>query len=116
MLSTAGRYPGGDDGERLHRYCNPQSEGDPRREIADPRAHGLYVVVQPSEKDSFAVRYRFGGTPRKLTLPEQRVVAAGISSSSPFKSGSDHGPVADCTPDRAPISSAGCTPERTATH
>jgi|GEM_PF-995032 hypothetical protein len=50
MLSTAGRYPGGDD-----------------------------------------------GAPRKLTLPEQRVVAAGISSSSPFKSGSDHGPVADCT-------------------
>jgi len=33
---------------------------DPRREIADPRAHGLYVVVQPSEKNSFAVRYRFG--------------------------------------------------------
>lgn len=42
--------------------------GDTRREIPDPRAHGLYVVVQLSEKESFAVRYRFGGTPRKLTL------------------------------------------------
>jgi integrase len=41
---------------------------DVRREIPDPGCAGLYVVVQPSGKKSFAVRYRFG-KPRKLTLP-----------------------------------------------
>ena len=50
--------------------------GDVRREIPDPGAHGLYVVVQPSGKKSFAVRYRFGGTPRKLTLPGALTLAA----------------------------------------
>jgi hypothetical protein len=44
-----------------------------RREIPDPGARGLYVVVQPSGVKSFAVRYRHAGKPRKLTL------AAGIS-------------------------------------
>jgi integrase len=39
-----------------------------RREIPDPGARGLYVVVQPSGRKSFAVRYRFLGAPRKLTL------------------------------------------------
>lgn len=39
-----------------------------RREIPDPGARGLYVVVQPSGKKGFAVRYRHGGKPRKLTL------------------------------------------------
>jgi integrase len=38
-----------------------------RREIPD--GNGLYVVVQPSGRKSYAVRYRFGGRPRKLTLP-----------------------------------------------
>jgi integrase len=38
-----------------------------RREIPDGK--GLYVVVHPSGKTSYAVRYRFGGKPRKLTLP-----------------------------------------------
>jgi hypothetical protein len=42
--------------------------GDVRREIPDPGAHALYVVVQPSGKKSFPVRYRFGGTPRKRRL------------------------------------------------
>jgi hypothetical protein len=41
--------------------------GTKRREIPDGK--GLYVVVQPSGKTSYAVRYRFGGKPRKLTLP-----------------------------------------------
>jgi integrase len=53
-----------------------------RREIPDPGARGLYVVVQPSGRKGFAVRYRFNGKPRKLTLPagatlaEARVIAA----------------------------------------
>ena len=35
--------------------------GDARREIPDPGATGLYVIVQPSGKKSFAFRYRFNG-------------------------------------------------------
>jgi integrase len=50
--------------------------GDVRREIPDPRAQGLYVIVQPSGKKSFAVRYRFNGTPRKLTLAGGLTLAA----------------------------------------
>jgi integrase len=41
--------------------------GTTRREIPDGK--GLYVVVQPSGRTSYAVRYRFDGRPRKLTLP-----------------------------------------------
>jgi hypothetical protein len=39
-----------------------------RREIPDGRVRGLYLVVQPSGAKSWAVRYRTGGKPRKLTL------------------------------------------------
>ena len=39
-----------------------------RREIADAGQRGLYVVVQPSGRQGFAVRYRFNGKPHKLTL------------------------------------------------
>jgi hypothetical protein len=35
--------------------------GAVRREIPDPGASGLYLVVQPSGKKSFAVRYRYNG-------------------------------------------------------
>jgi integrase len=45
-----------------------------RREIPD--GNGLYVVVQPSGRKGFAVRYRFNGTPRKLTLPAGLTLAA----------------------------------------
>lgn len=38
-----------------------------RREIPD--GNGLYVVVHPSGRKSYAVRYRYAGKPRKLTLP-----------------------------------------------
>jgi integrase len=34
-----------------------------------PIGNGLYVVVQPSGARSYAVRYRYGGKTRKLTLP-----------------------------------------------
>jgi integrase len=39
-----------------------------RREIPDDGCHSLYLVVQPSGKKSWAVRYRFRGRPTKLTL------------------------------------------------
>jgi integrase len=42
--------------------------GDERQEIADGGCRGLYLVVQPSGRKSWAVRYRFNGKPRKLTL------------------------------------------------
>jgi integrase len=43
--------------------------GPTRREIPDPGARGLYVVIQPSGRKGFAVRYRLNGKPAKLTLP-----------------------------------------------
>jgi integrase len=42
--------------------------GDSRREIPDPGQRGLYCIVQTSGSKSFAVRYRYAGMPRKLTL------------------------------------------------
>jgi integrase len=42
--------------------------GPTRREIPDPGARGLYLVLQPSGTRGFCVRYRHGGRPRKLTL------------------------------------------------
>jgi integrase len=38
--------------------------------------NGLFVVVQPSGAKSFALRYRFGGRTRKLTLPGGLTLAA----------------------------------------
>jgi integrase len=42
--------------------------GPVRREIPDAGCGGLYLVLQPSGAKSWAVRYRYNGTPRKLTL------------------------------------------------
>jgi integrase len=39
-----------------------------RREIPDSACRGLYLVVQPTGRKAWAVRYRFKGTTRKLTL------------------------------------------------
>src|SRR5262249_60200397 len=39
-----------------------------RVEIPDGGCTGLYLVVQPSGVKSWALRYRFNGTPKKLTL------------------------------------------------
>ena len=39
-----------------------------RREIPDGGKPGLYLVIQPSGRKSWAVRYRVNGQPRKLTL------------------------------------------------
>ncbi len=42
--------------------------GPERKEIPDGRISGLYFIIQPSGKRSWAVRYKFGGKPCKLTL------------------------------------------------
>jgi integrase len=42
--------------------------GDKRREIPDPAARGLYLIIEPSGFKSFAVRFRFDGKGRKLAL------------------------------------------------
>lgn len=42
--------------------------GSIRREIPDGLIRGLYFVMQSTGKASWAVRYRFRGNPRKLTL------------------------------------------------
>jgi integrase len=57
--------------------------GVARREIPDPGARGLYVVVQPSGAKSYAVRYRYVGKPRKLTL------TAGITLAAARKAAAD---------------------------
>ena len=47
-----------------------QARANPRKrvEIPDAGKPGLYLVIQPSRKKSWAVRYRFKGQARKLTL------------------------------------------------
>ena len=47
-----------------------------RYEISDPGSRGLYIVVFPSRKKSFVVRYRFNGQHRKLTLQSGVSLAA----------------------------------------
>lgn len=42
--------------------------GEHRCEIPDPALSGLYLVIQPSGVKSWALRYRYAGKPKKLTL------------------------------------------------
>lgn len=61
-------------------------KADPGRrlEIPDPGLSGLYAVVQPSGSKSWALRYRFAGKPKKLTLgkwPLMGVAAARAAAS-----------------------------------
>lgn len=42
--------------------------GPSRREIPDGALPGFYLVLQPSGAKSWALRYRFGGKPKKLTI------------------------------------------------
>jgi integrase len=53
-----------------------------RYEISDPGCAGLRVVVFPSRKKSFVVRYRFRGLQRKLTLGPC-LVGAGAEQGEP---------------------------------
>ncbi|UVF18837.1 integrase arm-type DNA-binding domain-containing protein [Microvirga terrae] len=48
-------------------------------EIPDAVLPGLYLVVQPSGAKSWAVRYRFGGKPRKLTLGPYPALNLGVA-------------------------------------
>ena len=41
---------------------------DARRETPDGKVRGLYFVQQPSGAASWALRYRFNGVPKKLTI------------------------------------------------
>jgi len=50
--------------ERIEKQPNPEA----RQEIPDGLLVGLYLVRQPSGAMSWAVRYRYAGQPRKLTL------------------------------------------------
>jgi integrase len=43
--------------------------GTERREVPDGGQANLYIIVQPSGRRGYAVRYRFAGKPQKLTLP-----------------------------------------------
>lgn len=47
---------------------NAKADPDTRVEIGDALVPGLYLVIQPSGKKGWAVRYRFNGKPAKLTL------------------------------------------------
>jgi integrase len=47
-----------------------------RREIPDSGCRGLYLVVQPTGRKAWAVRYRFHGATRKLTLDADLTLAA----------------------------------------
>ena len=68
-----------------------------RREIPDPSLAGLYLVVQPSGAKSWALRYRYAGKPKKLTLgkwPIMGVAAARAAATEAIEAvehGSDPG-------------------------
>jgi integrase len=47
---------------------NAKPDPSKRLEIPDGAQRGLYLVLQPSGRRSFCVRYRFNGQPKKLTL------------------------------------------------
>jgi integrase len=47
-----------------------------RYEVRDLHARGLYVIVEPSGFKSFAVRFRFDGKPKKLSLGNISLSAA----------------------------------------
>jgi integrase len=48
-----------------------------RTELPDPGCNGLYLVIQPTGSKSWAVRYRVGDKPRKLTLGSTIVLGSG---------------------------------------
>jgi integrase len=68
-----------------------------RREISDAGT-GLYLVLQPNGKRSWAVRYRFHATPRKLTLgsmpPIMLAEARKLASEALYGLGQDIDPAA----------------------
>lgn len=53
--------------------------GTARREIRDESMTGLYLVVQSSGLKSWALRYRFGGRPRKYTIGQYPGISLGAA-------------------------------------
>ncbi|WBU53514.1 site-specific integrase [Paracoccus sp. SCSIO 75233] len=49
--------------------------GDRRQEVPDSLCTGLYLVVQPTGKKGWQVRYRHGGTHRRMTLGAYPVIS-----------------------------------------
>ena len=50
------------------KYLNTVKPADKRQEIPDGGLQGLYLIVQPNGKMSWAVRYRHGGRVLKYTI------------------------------------------------
>src|SRR5262245_1117450 len=50
------------------KFIENAKSADVRRETPDSGCRGLYLVVQPTGRRTWAVRYRFAGATRKLTL------------------------------------------------
>ncbi|MBN7776720.1 tyrosine-type recombinase/integrase [Nitratireductor aquimarinus] len=69
--------------------------GPTRREIPDGGCKGLYLVIQPSGKKSWAVRYRYEGKPRKLTLDGFPPLATARKLASAAIENPDHDPAAE---------------------
>lgn len=73
--------------------------GSSRREIPDGLIRGLYFVMQPTGKASWAVRYRFRGLPRKLTLGTYPAIglkdARELASRALVRAAADEDPAAE---------------------
>jgi integrase len=54
--------------ENAKAKANKKTGAPERTEIPDGLLTGLYLIVQPTGAKSWAVRYRYGGKPRKVTL------------------------------------------------
>ena len=71
MQTTLNRYPGDtpDMPKPLTAIAIANLKPKPQRyEVSDGGCRGLRVVVFPSKKKSFVVRFRYRGLQRKLTL------------------------------------------------
>jgi integrase len=58
------------------KFIENAKPADVRREIPDAQCRALYLIVQPTGRKAWAVRYRFGGKTRKLTLDAGLTLAA----------------------------------------
>jgi integrase len=59
--------------------------GPKRQEIPDPGTRGLYAIIEPSGFKSFAVRYRFDGKPKKLSLGAVSLATARVMAAEALK-------------------------------
>lgn len=69
--------------------------GPTRREIPDGGCKGLYLIVQPSGRKSWAVRYRHNGKTRKLTLDGFPSLATARKLATEAMENPDRDPAAD---------------------